>query len=301
MRERADLVLEHEQLGVSRAENDRDLAARLGQRPRDRVGDRSSDASADDRDSALPLGVRRHAEWPDHVGQEVAHLEVSELVGGLADAHEDEPDPAFAGGPVAEGERDALAALARPHHEELPGTGLGRDARGLDAHLEDGLRELALVDDAKQEGLRLTRNPAIPTPGVRQVYQRPVATLRRTPPLTLPLSRDAGMIRGDRRLPEGPHHYNAAAPGGITDDAPLSRILCRDPDPYLGSGHRHARARPLLGGRAGPRERGQRCSPQGRRSRGAGREAQDRDRQARRQGLLARRRGRRARPRDHQG
>ena len=75
---------------------------------------------------------------------------------GLADAHEDEADPALLGGPVAEGERDALAALVDAHHEELAGARLGGDPRSLDAHLEDGVGELPLVNDAKH-GLRRSR------------------------------------------------------------------------------------------------------------------------------------------------
>ena len=95
-RQRPQLVLEHEQLGVARAEDDGDLASGLGHRTRDRVGDRGTDAAADDGDAPEPLGVRRHAERPDDVGEGVAHLQVRELVRGLADAHEDEADPALA-------------------------------------------------------------------------------------------------------------------------------------------------------------------------------------------------------------
>jgi hypothetical protein len=94
---------------------------------------------ADYCNAALTLRVSRHAERPDHVGERVTDFEVREFVRGLADAHEDEADPAVLGGPIAEGERDAFATLACAHHEELAGARLGGDSRGLDAHLEDGL------------------------------------------------------------------------------------------------------------------------------------------------------------------
>ena len=138
-RQRPQLVLEHQQFGVSRAEDDGDCASGSRHRSRDRVGHRGADAAADDGDPPEPFGVSGHAERPDDVGQDVTHLQVSELVRGLADTHEDEADPALLGGPVAEGERYALAALARAHHEELAGPGLGGDPWCFDSQLEDGV------------------------------------------------------------------------------------------------------------------------------------------------------------------
>ena len=98
--------------------------------------------------------VGRHAERPHDVGKLVAHLEMRELVRGLAHAHEDEAHPAFLGRPVRERQRDALAVLVDAQHEELARAALGRDARCLDAHLPDGVGELSLVDDREHVCLR---------------------------------------------------------------------------------------------------------------------------------------------------
>ena len=72
---------------------------------------------------------------------------MGQLVRRLADAHEDEADPALLGRPVRERQRDALAVLIDTQDQELARASLLRKARGIDSHLEDGVGKLTLVDD----------------------------------------------------------------------------------------------------------------------------------------------------------
>ena len=111
------------------------------------------------------------------------------------------------------------------------------------------------------------------------------------------------IIRGDSAFRTAPHHYNAAAPGGITEDAPHLAHTRRDPALTLVLGCRRARVcgvRATTFARTPPRLKRRDARPL--RPQRTRRQAQDRDRQARRPGRRSlQARSRRARPRDREG
>ena len=147
-RQRVELLVQDEQVLGAGTHDDVDVLALFAEHARHGVGDGQAHAAADDGHGvAVDLGGL--TQRTGDVADEVALVELGEALGGLADHHEDELDPALFGIPVGEGERYALARLVDAHHEELAGVRLLGHPRGVDAELEDLLRELRLLQDFK--------------------------------------------------------------------------------------------------------------------------------------------------------
>ena len=99
----------------------------------DREGNCRADAAANDGAGALGhLGGTPSG--PD-VAQRLAGLVGGKHLGGLADHHEDELDPALVTVPAGRGKRDALARLVGADHEELSSVRMLGDCGRLDAEL----------------------------------------------------------------------------------------------------------------------------------------------------------------------
>ena len=112
----------------------------------DREGNCQADAAANDGAGALGhLGG--NAQRAHDVTQRLAGLVGGKHLGGLADYHEDELDPALVTVPAGQGKRDALARLVGANHEELSSVRMFGDSGRLDAELEHLLRELRLLQD----------------------------------------------------------------------------------------------------------------------------------------------------------
>ena len=147
-RQRVELLVQDEEVLGAGAHDHVDVLALLAEHARHGVGDGEAHAAADDGHGvALDLGGL--AQRAGDVADEVALVELGEALRGLAHHHEDELDPALLRIPVGEGERHALARLVDAHHEELAGVSLLGHPRGVDAELEDLLRELRLLQDFK--------------------------------------------------------------------------------------------------------------------------------------------------------
>lgn len=147
-RQRVELLVQDYQVLGAGTHDDVDVLALLAQHAGNGVGDGQTNAAAHDGDGiALDLGGL--AQRAGDVLDVVALVELGEALGGLANYHEDELDPALLSVPVGERERHALTRLVDAHHEELAGVSLLSHPRGVDAELEDLLRELRLLQDLK--------------------------------------------------------------------------------------------------------------------------------------------------------
>ena len=148
------LSVQNMQLGVAEADDAGDAVAGLLEGAQLRKDRRHAQAAADQHHVADLLDVLRQPERPDEVGEFVALGEiVAHLAGGLAQRLHHDRDGAALAVEVGDGERNALAGLVQPQHDEMAGLRGLRDVRRIDFPQEGLLGELFASNDADHRAL----------------------------------------------------------------------------------------------------------------------------------------------------